>query len=411
MRAAAPILLACLAAPGVAGAGQVPDPVLWSSEAEFAADAGAGQFVDRIELHLVQYATDPGWRSEWAARRYVGGGLLGAWGSTTGTELATDSQIALNVFPAERFQIRYDRREWADGRFEISDQRLDALWYPGRRWAVALCGWPAFEKEYSSIGLGLRVGAPRDPRSLEVRVLDERFVWNAKSEGGIQFTARPWRIVADGFWEGGPWRVRGSVDAGLEWAVEDRSAGGPTSGASARGWQRSADLEAELLLGPWSASARLTGAAFRRAQADASGAEWRLDRAWGRALLSLRRDLGRWSGSALAGWASQRDDFSSPGAPNGAYEGDAALLGLEAGFRPVPELTLRLGYLGSAQRDRRTAGAQDLLPDREDDAYLDKAHVRASWAFGPRMAFEALLSQALRGGEFGGGSVKAIVTY
>jgi hypothetical protein len=411
VRSLVPVILALLLVPRAGRAGQVPDPVFWESETGFVSEVTAGQFVDRIELHLLQYATDSAWRSEWAARRYAGAGILGAWGSTTGTELYSDYQIALNLFPAGRFQVRYDRREYREGRFDVQDQRFEALWYAGARWALVLAGWPAFEKERSSAGFGLRIGAPRGATGLDVRVMDERFAWNPKTDDAVRFTERPLRIVADGFWEGGRWRVRGSIDAGLAWAAEDRGPNGPTAGATARGFQRSGDVETEVALGTWTAAARLTGAALLREQTGAAGAVSRLERTWARGTLSARWDPGRWTASALAGWASQRDEFSSPGAPDGVYSAATALVGAEAGVRPVPELTVRLGYIAAPQRATRTVGAQDLLADAEEDAFLDKAHLRVSYAFGPRMAFDALLSQALHGGAFGGGSVKAVVVY
>jgi len=357
----------------------------------------------------VQYAADPTWRSEWAARRHTGVGLQGVWGSTTSTELHTDWQVALNLFPIERLQIRYDRREYRDGRFDVADQRLEALWYAGAGWAVALCGWPAADKERSSLGLGLRLGAPRSATALELRAIQDRFVWNDKADGFFRFTRLPLRLVADGYWEDGGARLRGSVDAMRGWAGEER--GGPRAGASARGHRSFADLEAEWRGGAWSSAVRLSGAAQLRAQEEGAGAAARLDRRWARGLFSLRRELGRWSASAMAGWAWQRDRFASPGGAGGTYSSGAALFGLEAGLGLGAGFSAKLGYLGSAQRARRAVAEGELLAARVEDGFRDKAHLVAQWTVGPGMALELLLSQALRGGAFGGGAGKAILVH
>lgn len=400
------LLLGFLAPAGARGT--VPDPVLWDSPEAFRAEAEAGQFVDRLELHLLQYSADPTWRSEWAARRHTGVGLHGVWGSTTSTELHTDWQVALNLFPAERLQIRYDRREYRDGRFDVADQRLEALWYAGAGWAIALCGWPAADKERSSLGLGLRLGAPRSAAALEIRSIQDRFVWNDKTDGSFRFTRLPLRLVADGYWEGGGFRLRGSVDAMRRWDGEER--GGPRAGASARGHRSFADLEAEWRDGAWSGAVRLSGAALLRAQEEGAAAA-RLERRWARGLVSLRWELDRWSASAIGGWAWQRDEFASPGGAGGTYSSGAALFGLEAGRGLGAGFSARLGYLGSVQRARREVAAVELLAARVEDGFRDKAHLVAQWTAGPGMALELLLSQALRGGAFGGGSVKAIFVH
>ena len=398
-------LLFLVLSPQVCRAGEVRDPLFWASEQDFLKQVDGGQFIDRLELHLLQYAADPRWRSEWAARRTTGSGLFVEYGSTTTDELYVNGHIALNLFPLERFQIRYDRRDYQDGRFDVPEQRFDALWYPGSGWALVLSGWPVFDKEDASLGLGLRIGGPRSRNALELRVMNERFIWNWKTDGDVRFTRRPLRLLADGYYETGPWRVRGSIDWGLEYAAGETGPGG----RSTRGFQRFGDVEVEYAPGGWAAAARLTGAALARAQAEPAGAACRLDRTWGRTVLTLRRDLGRWTASALAGWASQRDELASPSVPAGDYVQDSLLWGVEGGFQATRGLQLRLGYLGSLQHAERTLQLPGPLVAGEAEVYLDKAHVRAVYAFQPGMAIELLLSQALRGGRFGGGSVNALL--
>ncbi len=407
MRRASLGLLLVLA-PQVCRAGEVVDPVFWDSEADFLKQVEEGEFADRLELHLLQYAADPRWRSEWAALRYSGNGLFAEYGSTTGTELYSNAQIALNLYPLERLQLRYDRRTYEEGRFDVSDQRFDALWYPTSGFALVFSGMPTFDKEYSSIGYGLRLGAPKSRSALELRIIHDQFVWNLKTAGDVRFTRRPVRLLADGFFEVGPWRVHGSIDWGLEWAATENVPGGARS---TEGFQRFADVEVEWAQGGWGAGARLTGAALAKAQSEQAGGAYRLDRSWGRAVVTFRRDLGKWAVSALAGWASQRDALSSPAVPDGAYAAGSLLCGVDGGLRATRGLEVRLGYLGSLQRAERTASNPGPLSNLEEDAYLDKAHVRGVYAFKPGMAIELLLSQALRGGRFGGGSAKALFAF
>ncbi len=78
---------------------------------------------------------------------------------------------------------------------------------------------------------------------------------------------------------------------------------------------------------------------------------------------------------------------------------------------PAERLQLRLGYLVSALNARRDASDTGPLPPRTERAWLDKAHLRALYAFGPRMSIEFLLSHTLHGNQFGGGSVKALFAY
>jgi hypothetical protein len=407
VRIAACALLIALASRG-AVAGEVPDPIFWSSEREFLDQVEGGEFIDRLELHLLQYAADPGWRSEWAAQRHSGNGLFGEYGSTTGTELYVNSGIALNLLAAEWFQLRYDRRDYQEGRFDVSDQRLEALWYAGSWWAFVLSGWPTFRKENASIGAGFRIGPPRSRNALELRAMNERWVWNQKTDSDVRFTGRPVRLLADGSFEAGGWRVHGTIDWGLDYAAVTRGSTDPLAGARTRGWQRFADVEVAYTGRGWVAGAHAKGAALDRSQVDGDGAFHRLDRSWRRIALSLREDLGRWTASGLVGWAWQRDEFAAPAVASGAYVQDTFLVGAEGGRKLGRGLEIRVGYLASLQRAERTLSIAGPLAPKRDDTYLDKAHVRAVYVFGPRMSIEMLLSQALSRGAFGGGSVKAL---
>ncbi len=371
---------------------------------------GAGQFNDRLELHLLQYAADAPWRAEWAARKYSESGLFGEYGSTRASELYVNGSIALNLFPHERLQVRYDRREYRDGRFDVADERFDALWHTGAGWAVVLTGWPSFEKEEASFGLGIRLGAAKARDALELRVVNDRFLWNEKSGSDVTITKRPVRVVLDGSVERGPYRVHGTADWGLGHAAEEGEGDGAPA-RSARGFQRFVDIAAERAFGSGAIGLRVTGAALERRQEEGSGEALRLERRWGRALLTGRRSVGRVTLHGLVGVAAQRDDFASPSIPSGSYRMDALLVGLEGGLPVSRGLEVRLGYLGSSQRSERTTETAGPLPALEESPFLDKAHVKALYAFRPGMSVELLLSQALRGGSFGGGSLKALLSF
>jgi len=261
------------------------------------------------------------------------------------------------------------------------------------------------------MGLGLRIGAPRSRNALELSVMDERVVWNKKADGGVRFSGRPIRLLADGYYEAGPWRVHGSIDYGLEYEAAEAGAGETSPGRSTRGFQRFADVAVEYAPGDWGLGARLTFASLQRSQQEETGQAHALDRSWGRLVLTARKDLGRWSVYGLGGFATQRDEFSWLAAASGSYRMDAALLGVEGGLRAAKGLELRLGYLGTSQDAKRAGADSAALPNREESLYLDKAHVRAIYTFAPGMSMELLLSQALRGGSFGGGSIKALLVF
>jgi hypothetical protein len=404
-------LVLLLLASRVLRAGEVPAPLFWPSETAFLEQVSHGEFDPHLELHLLQYAADPRWPAEWAARRYAGSGLLGEYGSTTSNELHVDSQIAVNLFPSKGFQVRYDRRDYQDGRFDVSDQRIDLMWYPAPGWAVVVTGWPTHLKEEASGGLGLRIGAPGSRNGLGLAVVNDRLVWNQKTAGTVVFETAPVRLLLDGYLEAGPWRLHGSADYGLEYvAVAESSADGHAS-PFARGLQRFGDVTVDVALAGWTIAGRWTGASLERSQVAETTGRCSLSRSWSRVVLSGRREAGRWSVHGLVGHARQRDVFTSPSVPSGSYRMDTALLGIEGGYRLVQGLEVRAGYLGSAPTAERDVAAPGPLQEQRDVSWVDKAHLRALYAFGPGMSVELLLSQTINGSSFGGGSVKALFVF
>jgi hypothetical protein len=406
MRALSVLSAVLFAAAQTSLAGELPDPLFWETEDDFLVQVDEGQMDDHLELHLLGYSADSRWAADWAAQRYSGSGLFGEYGSTTSRRLFVNSQIALNLFPAPRVQLRYERRDYQDDRFDLSDQRLDLLWYPGSGWAVMVSGWPTHLKDEASVGLGLRVGAPRSQNSLVVRVVNDRLLWNKKTESAVRFSTSPVRVMADGHFERGRFRVHGTVDYGLGYEASEAGTGAAASARSVRGHQRFADVAASYDFGGWTAGARVTVASLQRTQGGVDGSTYALDRTHDRIVLTGRRDLGKWTAHALAGYAAQRDDFSSPTTPASSYRMDAWLFGLEAGRRFGKGLELRVGYLGNASRTARDVPVNPSLLAVDRTSYVDNAHLRALYAFQPRMSVELLLSQTLSGARFGGGSVK-----
>jgi hypothetical protein len=392
-------------------AGEVPAPLFWEAEAAFVEQVADRQFDEHLELHLLEYSVDPRWAAEWDARRYSGIGLFGEYGSISSGLLYANSRIAANFFPHERFQLRYEWNAYQDGRFDVSEQRMDALWYPASGWAVVISGWPTHRKEEISGGLGLRIGAPRSADYLVLRVIDERLIWNQKAEDGVRFTRRPLRVVADGNLERGRVRVHGSVDYGLTYQAEEKPSPGDVVSRSVRGFQRFADLALEYPSNGWAVGGRLTLGSLARRQEEAAGPVFDLDRSYGRVVVNGRRELGKWTAYGLAGLVHQRDRFSAPGVPSGSYGMRAGVFGMEGGRRFGKGLEMRVGYLGNFRSEERRGSDAGLLVDREDRVYADKAHVRALYSFRPQMSFELLLSQTVSGSRFGGGSVKAVLVF
>ena len=348
-------------------AGEVPSPLFYEAESEFLQDVDNGQFDRHLELHLLEYSVDPRWAADWAARRYSSSGLLGAYGSISSQQLFVDSDVALNVFPHDRFQLRYEWKAYQDKRFDVSEQRLDALWYATAGWGVVFTCWPSYQKEEIAGGLGLKIGKPKSTNYLVVRAVDERLVWNEKTESGVRFTSAPLRIVADGNFDGGRYRVSGSVDYGLPYEAVEEAPGVEAAERSVRGHQRFADVGVERSWEGWAAGVRLTLGSLARRQEDASGTVFDLDRAYSRVIVNGRREIKGWTISGLAGVARQRDDFSSPEYPASTYTMDAFLIGAEGSKRLGKGLDLRAGYLGNFWRGERTGSGDGLLSAREED--------------------------------------------
>jgi hypothetical protein len=392
-------------------AGEVPSPLFYESESEFLQDVDNGQFDQHLELHLLEYSVDSRWTADWADRRYSSSGLLGAYGSISSQQLFVDSDVALNLFPHERFQLRYEWKAYQEKRFDVSEQRLDALWYASSGWGIVFTCWPAYQKEEIAGGLGFKIGKPKSTKYLVVRAVDERLIWNEKTESGVRFTGAPVRIVADGNFDGGRYRVSGSVDYGLAYEAVDEEPGGDVADRAVRGHQRFADVAVERSSEGWAAGVRLTLGSLARRQEEASGTVFDLDRVYGRVILNGRREMKGWTALGLAGVARQRDDSSSPEYPASAYTMNAFLIGAEGSKRFGKGLDLRAGYLGNFWSGERTGAGDGLLSAREEDTYADKVHLRALYTFRPQMAFECLLSQTLSGSRFGGASLKALLVF
>lgn len=390
-----------------AGASDPPPPLFHGSEAAFLRQVDEGMLDPHLELHLLEYSADPRWALDWAASRYARNGFFTEHGSTSGSHLFTNARVALNAFPTGSTQFRYDRRLYQDRRFDLRDERLDFLWYPRGAWGLVLSGWPSPQKEQTNMGLGLRLGAPGGEGGLTLLLMNDRPIWNGKTDGSVWFTKAPRRVLVDGYGASGAWRVHGSVDFGLAYQAEDREA--PIR--SVRGYQRFGDGGGEYQSGDWAAGARLTWGASLREQSQEGLPVYRLERNFGRVLSYGRARLGTLTGYGLLGWTWQRDALFSPSIRAGSYRMDMMVVGVEAGGWPRETLEIRVGYVGNGGRmERRAAlqeGAELSWPDRAESIYADKVHARAIWSFTPRLSIEFLLSHTLGGARFGGASFKA----
>lgn len=388
---------------------EVPEPLFQDSEAAFLDTFAQSQFDPQLDLHLVEYSAPASWAMDWAQRREAGNGLFLQAGSLTSGILFLDAEMALNVYPTASTQIRYDRRRYSDGRFILEEERFEALWYPGPRWALVLAGNPEGRKEATSLGLGFRLGAPRALNALDVRVMAERPLWNQKTAGTVRFPRQPVRLLADGAFQAGAWRLRGSLDYGLRYRAREEAPG--MAPRTAEGAQRFLDLAAERRWPGWEAGARLSWNQRIQDQDGGAPGTLRSSRTWTRLLVYGSRRFPGWSGHGAAGWVRQDDAFSAPAAQDGAYRARTGILGLEAGRDLSSVLQMRAGILGSLSAMERRAlpapGAPAALPGRSERDGAAKIHLRAIFGWGPDRALECLLSHSLYDTRFGGASVKA----
>ncbi|HJW71503.1 MAG TPA: hypothetical protein VJ486_01495 [Geothrix sp.] len=384
-----------------------PSPLFYESEARFLEQVESGSFDPHLELHLLEYAADPRWVLDWVSNRYAKGGLFAEYGSTTSSRLFVNSQLALNLFPAERLQFRYDRRTYQDSRFELQDERFDFLWHPGGSWGLIASGWPSSRKDRASLGAGIRLGSRDGGQELALLVMNDRPFWNEKTDESIQFNQAPYRLLLDGHGRHAAWRYGGSVDFGMPYRAQDLGVG-PIK--TIRGYQRLGDLGAEYQAESWAAGARFSWGDLLREQGEEGTPTYWLERRYKRILTYARTLRGLFAWYAWLGLAHQQDSFASPSIQAGSYHMAARLFGVELGVFPRQKLEIRLGYLGNdmgMERRSLPIGGADLpLPDRTENRFVDKVHCRLLWTFSPRMSLEFLLSHTLAGDRFGGGSLK-----
>jgi hypothetical protein len=390
-----------------AWAREPPSPLFFDSEARFLDQVESGSFDPHLELHLLEYAADPRWALDWSSNRYSNGGLFAEYGSTTSSRLFVNSQLALNLFPTERLQFRYDRRTYQDSRFELQDERFDFIWHPGGSWGVIASGWPSSRKDRASLGAGIRLGSRDGGQELSLVVMNDRPFWNEKTDESVQFNQVPYRLLLDGHGRYAAWRFGGSMDFGIPYRAQDP---GALPQKTIRGYQRLGDLGGEYQTKIWAAGARFSWGDLLREQGEEGTQTFWLERRYKRILTYGRTMLGPF---ALYGWlglARQQDSFSSPSIQAGSYRMAARLLGVEFGAWPREKMEIRFGYLGNdmgmERRSLPIGGADILLPDRTEDRFVDKVHCRLLWSYSPRMSLEFLLSHTLTGDRFGGGSVK-----
>ncbi len=409
---------AVVAGPAAPSAAEILMPPFFSGERDLLERVDDGQFGTLLEVHLLQYAADPRWRADWARDRYTDSGFLMQYGSTSGTRLYVDGEIALNLPLTDRLGVGYERREWEDGRFELFDERLHAHWFVTERWALVAAGWPAHRKSEASFGLGAQLGS--GPGGwLRVVVLDEAFVHKRKGSGETSFSKSPIRYLADGYLERGRVAFYGSANLGEPYRSERRPGAEGESAFRGEGFSAYGTLGAELRGREWGAGllGRIVVDRLKQNEIPPEGESEVLETesAWSLLQAHVWQRWGLWTGSMLLAYGRQRDAYEAPG-EEGTYRMEQGLYGLELGYAGWDPLEVRAGYLGSYSRMVRRADPADeaappVLGDRRREGYVDKVHLKALYRFRPRVALEALISKEVTRGAFGGFAVKALAVF
>lgn len=375
-------------------------PGFYADEIQFLKDVDEGQMDPQLDLHRLQYAPDPRWTLDWMSQRGHRSGLYGAWGSVTSRRLYTDMGIAFNQELSPALAFRYDQRVYADGGFDLRQERL-ALWWQARaNLGFAVEGWPTPLKEQGSAGLGVRLGGPDS--SLEVHLVDDGFFWNQKHDGGLRFDRNPLRLMIDGHGLTGNFLLAGSLDLGSRYRMVD-------TGRSLEGAQRFGTLLAEYRTAGRALGGSITAGSRWLEQSEGVSGRFHLDRSFLRITTHGRweSDGPTWYGQVAA--VRQRDSFGAPRNGTGTYRMEALVLAVEAGWRTMDALELRPGYMASPYRMERGVNAplpEAHLQPEDSSGYTDKVHLRALWTFKPGISLEFLLSHTLSGSSFGGAAVK-----
>lgn len=410
------LIVALLLLPRLLAAQAGPLP-FYGSEAEFLADLKVGHFDPQLDLHQLEYRADLSWYLDWTAARSHRSGALGEFGSITSRQLFASFHLAAQAQATERLQVRYDRRLFNDGRFERRSERLEAWVSPGGSWALGLAGWPAPLKEQAGVGVGLRLGAPATGNTVSLLVLNERALWNGKTDTQTRYTTAPRRFLVDGALSGAPGggtlRAAFTADWQTAFRAREESPGGGAPAREARGFQRSLEADAEFRRPTWALGARVAWAARTHEAGGAAGPQLFLERSFLRVLLQAERAFGP---ARLLGQVAQvttRDAFASGTTGPGRYDERAWLAGLEAAHPLRPGLEVRLGALASTHRMRREAalGPASALPPGEQDGTTDKVHAKLLWTLRPGASIQFLLSQTLHGDSFGGGAISARLVF
>lgn len=392
-----------------APASSVPEPLFAADPSAFTDRVDGGQFSELLEVHLTQYAVDPAWAAAWAADRYRRSGMLAEYGSIGARGLLSRLDLALNLPATERLELRYDQRRRADTRFDLREERFDALWWATQGFALLASGWPTPHKQYAAFGLGGAFCQATGDHQLVILVRDDRYVFNQKTDSDVRFTRQPLRLLVDGSTGGEAWQAYGSFNLGTAYAAEDRPEGGVARATSGR--LQYGDAGALWRRGP--VRAKLTGRFVTQDRAEDHGGvrALSLERDWWRVDGALEFAPGAWAGALLGGYAWQRDRFFAAADVDGEYRAHNTLFGAECIYRGWQTSELRLGYVGNVfgmDRDSRPLGPEPpTLGSDSERGYVDKAHLKGRYWFHPSLALEVLLSKEISRGTFGGFSVRA----
>lgn len=398
---------------------------------------GQGHFLMLRELHLATYEPDARWRRTWARSKFAHSGIDFVHGSVSQTDLFTERRVVLNVpvWPqvpagdaaeaAPKVWLRYVRDEIKAVTDESDLSRIELQWNVWGPVSLTASGHPEFAKERSSGGAGVFVADAKRRNYLDLKVQADEPFFNQRTHYDARHVASPMRMLGEANLERGPWRLHAAADLGnrartvfedalgsggvRERTVETRRLETTVEWAN-ESWllgvrQRSSSRldRREHFAGYAHPERILDDYDFRRRQ-DAldAYADWEEGRFRMRGMVGVRR---------------QRDLARMGIAPDYALARDEWLAGAVGYWRPVEGFHLGLGYWGNLFQARRDvdelAFARRDTPraDHSVDGSLDKAMLVLGYAVSERIRAETVLTQQMRKGRFGGGSLKATVMF
>lgn len=411
-------MLAVLLAAGGAWADGYPPPDVRVPEEIYWQDFARGQLRPRHDVQLVQYRLDGSVRAERELHRFRQPGLSTELGSLTGRNLYTRLDMSLAHRFDSGFELRYGRRDWQDGRFDLRRQRFDGAWFPRQGAGLVLVAYPTIFKEDIPLGGGVHLASTTSTGHIRAVLIDDAATFRSKERRGHRLLRHPIHLVLDGAVRLGRTELWAHLDAGrpaefnlnpdatalrltrlvrsnarLDLGIHRQLDGGSLG---ARTWVRSSDELRAHEEGPATSTTRR-------------------QRHWQQLELYGTWTTGPWLAAGRIALSWQRDRFSGDAIHDGHYDARQWVGLVEGGYTGWPHLELRIGYLPSLYDMSRHLAAGDegtrVLRPESTAGYTDKLQIRLIFRWQETAHLEALVSQELVEGGFGGGSVKAVLSF